>query len=51
MGNIRSYRDLLVWQKGMALVTEVYATTKKYPAFRTIRSNEPNAAECGIGSE
>ena len=32
MGQIQSYRDLLVWQKGMALVTEVYALTRKYPA-------------------
>ena len=31
MAGIQSYRDLLVWQKGMALVTEVYATTQKYP--------------------
>ena len=31
MANIQSYRDLLVWQKSMALVTEVYAMTGKYP--------------------
>ena len=31
MTGIHSYRDLLVWQKGMSLVTKVYAATKKYP--------------------
>lgn len=29
---IKSYRDLLVWQKGMDLVTEVYRITRKLPA-------------------
>jgi len=29
---ITSYRDLLVWQKGMDLVTEVYRITRKLPA-------------------
>lgn len=29
---LRSYKDLLVWQKGMDLLVEVYAITKKYPA-------------------
>lgn len=28
---IRSYRELLVWQKGIALVKEVYRITKKFP--------------------
>jgi four helix bundle protein len=28
---MRSYKDLLVWQKGMDLLVEVYATTKAYP--------------------
>ena len=28
---IKTYRDLLVWQKAMALVTDTYALTKKYP--------------------
>jgi four helix bundle protein len=28
---IRTYRDLLVWQKSMALVTEVYKTTRSFP--------------------
>ncbi len=26
-----TFRDLLVWQKGMNLVTECYKTTKKFP--------------------
>lgn len=28
---IKSFRDLLVWQKSMALVTEIYKHTKTYP--------------------
>jgi len=26
-----SYRDLIAWQKGMALVTEVYRATSSFP--------------------
>ena len=28
---IKSYRDLVVWQKSMELVTDVYAITKEFP--------------------
>ena len=28
---IKTFRDLFVWQKAMNLVTEVYAITKKFP--------------------
>jgi four helix bundle protein len=28
---IRSYRDLLIWQKGMALAKQVYAMTRAFP--------------------
>jgi len=28
---IKSYRDLVVWQKAMDLVTEVYRVSKKFP--------------------
>ncbi len=28
---ISSYKELVVWQKSMALVTEVYAATAKFP--------------------
>src|SRR4030042_618477 len=31
MGKIKTYRDLLVWQKSMVLVTEVYKTTRSFP--------------------
>ena len=31
MSSIRSHRDLVVWQKGMDLVTEVYRLTQKFP--------------------
>ena len=33
MGNtIRSYKDLIVWQKAVLLVTDIYSTTKQFPA-------------------
>ena len=28
---IQSFRDLVVWQKGMDLVTEIYRLSKKFP--------------------
>lgn len=31
MGNVNTYKDLIVWQKAMQLVTEVYSITKKLP--------------------
>jgi len=30
-GEIRSYRDLLIWQKGMALAKQIYAVTRTFP--------------------
>lgn len=30
-GKIESYRDLLIWQQAMDLVTEIYALTKTWP--------------------
>jgi len=32
---MKSYRDLLVWQKGIVLVTEVYAVSAKFPKAET----------------
>lgn len=32
MNSIRSYKDLLVWQKSIDLVVLVYALSKKFPA-------------------
>lgn len=31
MNEIKTYRDLMVWQKAMALVKEVYSTTRSFP--------------------
>jgi hypothetical protein len=31
MSTAKSYRDLKVWRKGIDLVKEVYALTKKFP--------------------
>jgi hypothetical protein len=30
-GEIRSYRDLLVWQTGMALAKQIYGMTRAFP--------------------
>ena len=35
MGEIRTFRDLVVWQKAMALVTEIYRHTKSFPKDET----------------
>ncbi len=35
MGDIRTFRDLVVWQKAMALVTEIYRHTKSFPKDET----------------
>ncbi|HRH48909.1 MAG TPA: four helix bundle protein [Panacibacter sp.] len=31
MNKINSYRDLIVWQKSMSLVTEIYSITRNFP--------------------
>ncbi len=31
MGNINSYKDLLIWQKGIVLVVKVYKLVKSFP--------------------
>ncbi len=31
-GVIRSYKDLVVWQKGVDLVVDIYALTRRFPA-------------------
>jgi four helix bundle protein len=32
MSEVRSYRDLLIWQKGVQLVKRIYKLTRKFPA-------------------
>lgn len=31
MAQVKTYRDLIVWQKSMALVTEIYRLTRAFP--------------------
>ena len=31
MGEVKNYQDLIVWQKAMDVVVEVYRLTKKFP--------------------
>ncbi|MGH2646452.1 MAG: four helix bundle protein [Ginsengibacter sp.] len=35
MSKINTYRDLIVWQKSMSLVTEIYFSTQKFPSSET----------------
>jgi len=35
MHTIKTYRDLIVWQKSMSLVTEIYLHTKTFPSTET----------------
>lgn len=35
MSEIKTYRDLFVWQKSMALVTDIYLASKEFPASET----------------
>ena len=37
MGDVRSYRDLLVWQKGMDLAEAAYTLTKSFPKTEEYR--------------
>lgn len=32
---MKTYRDLLVWQKSMVLVTEIYKLSKSFPKYET----------------
>ena len=32
MSEIKTYRDLIIWQKSMSLVTEIYNITNNFPA-------------------
>jgi four helix bundle protein len=35
MPNVRSYRDLIVWQKSVELVLEIYRATQDFPRAKT----------------
>lgn len=32
MTNVKTYRDLIVWQKSMKLVTDIYTATRTFPS-------------------
>ncbi len=34
-GKVKSYRDLIIWRKGIELVKEVYALTREFPKHET----------------
>ena len=48
---VKSYRDLLIWQKGIALVKDIYEITKKFPKYeRFILINQILRAAISIPS-
>ena len=48
---IKSYRDLLIWQKGIVLVKDIYEITKKFPKYeRFILINQILRAAISIPS-
>ena len=47
-----SYRDLIVWQKAMALVTDVYRATDSFPAREIYGlTNQVRRAAVGVPSD
>ncbi len=45
--NIRTYRELKVWQAAMDAAMEIFALTKAYPAEEDIRSSIRSGAHRG----
>jgi hypothetical protein len=45
-----SFRDLCVWREAIALVEEVYALSKDFPAGRAIWPDRPNTTSSHLGS-
>jgi len=33
---VKNYRDLLIWQKGIALVKQIYSLLRKFPKYETL---------------
>ena len=48
---ISSYRDLIVWQKSVDLVTEIYAATSQFPRAARFRTHFSIAPVRGLGSQ
>jgi hypothetical protein len=48
----QSFRDLVVWQKAMALATEVYRVTERFPRTETYGlTNQLRRAVVGVPSD
>ena len=47
MGEIKTYRDLLVWQKSMRLVTAVYRCTGQFPKSE-VYGLTPQLQRCAV---
>src|SRR5690349_4474596 len=49
MGKINSHKDLLVWQKSMRLITDVYLITQKFPGNELYGlTSQTRRAACSI---
>jgi len=47
---MKSYRDLIVWQKSIIMVTEVYSITKPFPK-EELYGLVSQMKKCGFNSE
>jgi len=47
---IKSFRDLRVWQAGIELVQAIYELTSHFPRSETYGLASQNAARCGFGA-
>ena len=50
MTQVRSHRDLLVWQKAMDLVVLVYKLSEQVPPQRNVSANGTGNTGGGVGS-
>jgi hypothetical protein len=52
MSEIKSYRDLLIWQKGITFVNRVYQETTRFPDSERygLGTGQPDAPGGGVHS-
>ena len=47
----RDYKELIVWQKGIDLVVEIYRATRAFPKRGALRPDIAASPSCRIGTE
>ena len=49
MSKLNTYKDLLVWQKSMVLITEIYSISNKFPSTEVYGlSSQIRRASCSV---